>query len=65
MSDRHVELFRGEDGDWYFRFVAANGEQITRSSEGYRNRQDAIDAMILIAHGVGVVIRFEDGDDGA
>ena len=50
MKTPHVEVWKGSDGDYYFRFVAANGEQITRSSEGYRNRVDALDAAML-AHG--------------
>jgi len=36
-----VELFRGQDGLWYFRRVARNNE-IVASSEGYQNRADAV-----------------------
>lgn len=52
----HVELYTGEDGDWWFRSIAENGEQITRSSEGYRNKGDAL-AAIRIAHGETVAIQ--------
>jgi len=36
------EVFKGKDGQWYFRRVAANGE-IVSSSEGYKRRKDAVD----------------------
>jgi len=64
VTAAHVELYVGEDGDWYFRFVADNGEQITRSSEGYRNRGDAVEA-ILLAHGIGApIVEVREADDG-
>lgn len=34
------DVFVGADGDYYFRFVAANGETLLRS-EGYTTRQSA------------------------
>lgn len=34
------QVFQGEDQDYYFRFVAANGEILLRS-EGYATRQSA------------------------
>ena len=30
----------GNDGDWYWRYRVANGNQISRSSEGYQNERD-------------------------
>ena len=45
------EVFAGADGDYYFRFVAANGE-ILLQSEGYATRQGAdsgIDAVVASA----------------
>ena len=45
MAAEKVELFKGENGEWWFRFVASNGEEITRSSEGYKNRGDALEAV--------------------
>lgn len=30
-----------KDGDWYWRYIK-NGEQISRSSEGYRNKADCL-----------------------
>lgn len=35
MSRQHVEVFRGRDGLWRFRLVAANGEKQT-ASQPYR-----------------------------
>lgn len=36
----HFEVFKGEDKQFYFRRVAANGE-IVASSEGYKRQKDA------------------------
>ena len=36
-----VETFQGENGDWYWRMVAANGETVADSAEGYTRRADA------------------------
>jgi len=47
MADVHAELWEAAD-DWYFRIVAANGEELARSSEGYRNRADAERALELV-----------------
>jgi len=58
-DDLHVELYRGQDGGWHFRFVAANGEELTRSSEGYKSKADAMHAARL-AHGNLVRIDVED-----
>ena len=44
MSDprtgERVELFRGEDDQWYFTRVAANNEKVS-ASEGYKQFGDA------------------------
>jgi hypothetical protein len=37
----YVEIFPGTDGDWYFRAMSTNGEEIYRSSEGYKYFTDA------------------------
>jgi uncharacterized protein YegP (UPF0339 family) len=42
-----VELFKGEDGFWYFRFVAANNE-IVATSEAYTHKQDARDTADMV-----------------
>ena len=43
MSDP-FEVFRGEDGQWYWRLKAANGEIIAQS-EGYQRRQSALEGI--------------------
>jgi uncharacterized protein YegP (UPF0339 family) len=50
-SNGKFELFKGTDGDFYFRFVAANGETVLQS-EGYTTKASAtsgIDAVIADA----------------
>jgi uncharacterized protein YegP (UPF0339 family) len=42
-----VELFRGTDGKWYFRFIAANHE-IVATSEAYTHKQDARDTAEMV-----------------
>jgi uncharacterized protein YegP (UPF0339 family) len=60
MGDIHGVLYRsGKDGDWYFRIMAANGEEIARSSEGYANRTDALSTLELLL-GDSVNIETED-----
>lgn len=44
------ELYRDTAGQHRFRIVAANGETIAQS-EGYHNRQDALDTITAITHG--------------
>lgn len=29
------EIYQGKDNDWYWRYIAANGEEMVKSSEGY------------------------------
>lgn len=41
----HAELFQGADEQWYFRILAANGEQIA-ASEGYTRKDDARDTLL-------------------
>lgn len=54
MSDpvelSHAELYKGEDGDWWFRTISTNGKEIMRSSEGYGNKTDAVDALAGSVH---------------
>lgn len=35
------EFFEGTDGDWYWRKMGGNGEEISRSSEGYSSKEGA------------------------
>lgn len=36
----YYQMYTGHDGDWWWRYVASNGNEISRSSEGYRNKAD-------------------------
>ena len=56
MKGNRVEVWRSEaDNQWRFRFVAANNEIIT-NSEGYHNKQDAIDGSKLAHPGFDVYL---------
>lgn len=57
MRRAHFETFQGEDGDWYWRLVAANGETVA-DSEGYTRERDAKRAAIDLT-GVAVEASFE------
>lgn len=50
----HFELFKGEDKEWYFRRVAANGETVS-ASEGYRRLKDAAAEAERQADGLAVI----------
>lgn len=48
MNEAYVEIYRsapsrlpGRQQRWRFRCVAANGKVLTKSSEGYTNKDDA------------------------
>jgi uncharacterized protein YegP (UPF0339 family) len=41
VRPHHVEVFEGEDEDFYWRRVGANGEEVSRSSEGYSTQSNA------------------------
>lgn len=41
MEQSRFEVYEGEDGLWYWRHVADNGEQLSRSSEGYYSKWNA------------------------
>lgn len=51
MHEPRIELFRGGvlRKQWYFRFIAANGEKVAQS-EGYRSKRDAVDTIELVRH---------------
>lgn len=59
----NVEVFKGKNGEWYFRVKAANGEPIAHS-EGYKNLRDAIDTAEGMRTNMGKsVIRVLNEDD--
>lgn len=43
-----IEIFKGKDGNYYWRVVAPNGE-ITQQSEGYVSKSNARRAARLLA----------------
>jgi uncharacterized protein len=49
-------------GEYRWRLVAGNGRTLADSGEGYRNKSDCINAINLIAGGVGgIPIRYAPG----
>lgn len=51
MSE-HVELYRDDAGEHRWRLVAANGEIIADSGEGYVNRDDCLEMAERINPGI-------------
>ncbi len=49
IREPRIELYQGGvlRKQWYFRFVAANGE-IVAQSEGYSDKRDALDTVELV-----------------
>lgn len=45
MGQLHFETYREPNGDHRWRLVAANGNTMADSSEGYRNHGDMLDAI--------------------
>jgi uncharacterized protein YegP (UPF0339 family) len=37
--------YKGDDGDWYWRYIHANGNEQYRSTEGYRNKADCLKSI--------------------
>ena len=44
----HFEIFMGRNNLYYFRFVAANGEIIATSGDGYTTRSNCDYALSLV-----------------
>lgn len=42
------KVYKGQNGDWYWRLVADNGKIIADSAEGYRNKADLEHAIMII-----------------
>nr|MBP3258549.1 DUF1508 domain-containing protein [Bacilli bacterium] len=53
------EVFRGRDFLYYFRFVAANGQIICTSGDGYTTRYNCINALDLVKKYAAHAIVFE------
>lgn len=58
------EVFRGEDGQWYFHHIAANGE-VTIQSEGYASRSNARRAVATFRRRIAEMAADSGSDYGA
>jgi uncharacterized protein len=54
----YFELFRGDNRQWYYRIRAVN-HVIIGQSEGYHNRQDALNAIAIIKREAGAAQIYE------
>lgn len=52
MNDDHVDLYKDDAGEWRWRRVAANGNIVSDSGEGYVNRIDAREMAEKVNPGV-------------
>jgi uncharacterized protein YegP (UPF0339 family) len=41
-------VFQGKDGEWYWRLVAPNGQQIASSGEGFVSEQNCIESANIV-----------------
>ena len=48
MTAPRFTVYRDAAGEWRWRLVATNGRTIADSGEGYVNRQDCIDAIVVV-----------------
>lgn len=47
MNRTEFQIFRGQDGQFYFRYNAVNGEQLL-SSEGYTTKQNCLGGVASV-----------------
>jgi uncharacterized protein YegP (UPF0339 family) len=48
MRKEHWEYRKNHKGEWQSRFIAANGEILFVSSEGYHNKEDMLHAIDVL-----------------
>lgn len=48
MNTPRFETFEGKDGDFWWRFRAANGQIMAGSGEGYSRKGDCKDALLRV-----------------
>lgn len=56
------EIFKGEDGQWYFHLTANNNE-IVAQSEGYQTKQGAINGVKAVKEAVAIAKTMIEEDD--
>lgn len=44
----YYQLFKTTDNQWMWRYVSSNGRIISRSSESYWNKADALNGILLM-----------------
>ncbi len=53
-----------QNSQWYWRFLADNGQIIATGGEGYHNRADAVRGIQLIRAHAGTATAYEQKADG-
>jgi uncharacterized protein YegP (UPF0339 family) len=56
----HVYLDAGTPSQWRWALFAANGRKLANSGEGYRNHDDCIHALSLVARSADSTISYSD-----
>jgi uncharacterized protein YegP (UPF0339 family) len=53
-------VFKGKDGQWYWRFYALNNQIVAIGGEGYKNKADCVAGLNLVAaHSPGATIKYQ------
>ena len=53
-------VYKGKDGQWYWRFYALNNQIIAVGGEGYENQADCVAGLNLVAaHSAGATIKYQ------
>jgi uncharacterized protein YegP (UPF0339 family) len=53
-------VFKGTDGQWYWRFYAPNNQIIAIGGEGYENKSDCVHGLNLVAcNAAGASIKYQ------
>lgn len=56
----HAEVYRDVAGEWRSRVFDANGHELFKSSEGYKNREDCVE---VLRHFGTIPIDYLEGQD--
>jgi uncharacterized protein YegP (UPF0339 family) len=52
-------VFKGKDGQWYWRFYAPNNRIVAIGGEGYQNKSDCVSGLNLVAsYAPGATIKY-------